>query len=79
MSAQELLNNPETDKIGWLVVLTGWFMGLWNWLTEHGNETIVVISGILGMIFLFFKIKLTVTEYKIKRKELKKLENENVD
>lgn len=72
----DVLHQPETEKVGWIVVLTTWIMGIWNWVSEHGNESIVVISGILGIIFLFFKIKLTFTELKIKRRELKKLEND---
>lgn len=78
MSVNELMNQPETEKAGWLVVITSWLIGMWNWITEHGNEVIVIITGILGVIFLIFKIKLTVKEYRIKSKELEKLEkNEN--
>lgn len=79
MSVEDLMHQPETEKIGWLVLITTWLMGIWNWITENGDEIIVIISGLLGILFLVFKIRLTITEYKIKQKELKKLEkNEDI-
>lgn len=74
MSLHDLMHQPETEKVGWAALIATWLMGIWNWITEHGNETIVVISGILGIIFLVLKIKLTYKEYRIKTKELDKLE-----
>ncbi len=78
MSVHELMHQPETEKIGWAALIATWLMGLWNWVTENGNETIVVISGILGIIFLILKIRLTIKEYKIKSKELEKLERHDI-
>lgn len=76
MSVNELMSEPEANKVGWFALIITWLMGVWNWITEHGNEVIVVISGILGIVFLVFKIKLTYKEYKIKTRELEKLEKD---
>ncbi len=72
-TVSEIMESPEANHIGWLSFILTMFVGAWNWITENGNEAIVICSGLLGIVFLFFKIKLTITEYKIKQKELKKL------
>lgn len=80
---QEFLNQPETSKLGYVVILTTWLAGVWSWITEHGNQTVVTVTGLGGLILLYFAIRakkkentLKDLEIKIKQKELENLDNE---
>jgi len=67
--------SDELDKAGWITLILTWFIGVWQWIVQHGNETIVVISGLLGITFLIFKIRLTILEHKLKQKKLDRYKN----
>jgi hypothetical protein len=71
MTLNNIMENDGANQVGWLSLFIAYCGIVWDWISEHGNETIVIISGILGIIFLFFKIKISRIELKLKQKELK--------
>jgi hypothetical protein len=74
MTLNNIMGNDGANQVGWLSLIIGFFGSIWNWVLQHGNETIVIISGILGIIFLFLKIRISRIELKLKKEELKRLD-----
>lgn len=80
----DITNQSEIVKASWFVAFASWLTSIWNWFTNHGSETIVIISGLLGIVLLSVSIavkrkesKLKDLELKIKQKELDILDNED--
>lgn len=77
MTVEEVMQDPYANKAGWLALILTWAGGAWNWLTEYGNELMVIISGLVGLFFLFLKIKIARIELKLKQKELEEAEKDD--
>ncbi len=77
MTIDEIMQDPYTNKFGWLTLIVTWVGGAWNWLTEYGNELMVIISGLVGLFFLILKIRIAKIELKLKQKELEESEKED--
>lgn len=59
-----------TEAGGFLAVVGSIFMNIWNHISMKGiNEFIVLITGIVGLIYMIYKLRLIVMEYKEKRKK----------
>lgn len=72
MTTHNLMDSPEVNGLGWAAVLLGWCLGFVQYITEHGNNIIVGISGVMGIIFLYYKIRIIIIEYREKLESRKK-------
>jgi len=67
--------NEQVDNTGFLTLLLAFFMNVWNIFSEwfsvkNINEVVVLITGVLAMVYMFYKMIL-------ERKNYKKMKNEN--
>lgn len=59
-----------TEAGGILSVLATFLMNIWNWISVKDiNEFIVLITGIIGLVYMFFKARQSILDYRMKKKE----------
>ena len=65
-----IFNNPVTDSLGFITVISSVTMSSVEMLSAMNiNDTIQSLIGIGGLVFLFFKIKNSRIDYKIKKRD----------